>query len=114
MRVIIGGGGIGGPGATIALGRPGHQVVVLERKARLDSAGAGITLFANAMRALDRLGVGDAVRARGAPAEQRERGFRSSHHCCIVADRGVSLRLPLRLAADPEQKCRSHRIGPLL
>jgi 2-polyprenyl-6-methoxyphenol hydroxylase-like FAD-dependent oxidoreductase len=43
--------------------------VVLERTARLDSAGAGITLFANAMRALDRLGVGDAVRARGAPAE---------------------------------------------
>ncbi|MBV8711944.1 MAG: FAD-dependent monooxygenase [Solirubrobacterales bacterium] len=70
MRVIVVGGGIGGLGAAIAVGRAGHQVVVLERAARLDPAGAGITLFANAMRALDRLGVGDAVRTSGAPAEQ--------------------------------------------
>jgi 2-polyprenyl-6-methoxyphenol hydroxylase-like FAD-dependent oxidoreductase len=69
MRVIIVGGGIGGLAAAIALGRRGHRVVLLERTARLDAAGAGITLFANAMRALDRLGVGDAVRASGAPAE---------------------------------------------
>jgi 2-polyprenyl-6-methoxyphenol hydroxylase-like FAD-dependent oxidoreductase len=69
MRVIVVGGGIGGPGAAIALGRAGHQVVVLERAAHLESAGAGITLFANAVRALDRLGVGHAVRARSAAAD---------------------------------------------
>ena len=65
----------------IALGRAGHRVVVLERTARLDSAGAGITLFANAMRALDRLGVGDAVRARGARAE----------HSAILTSSGYQL-----------------------
>jgi 2-polyprenyl-6-methoxyphenol hydroxylase-like FAD-dependent oxidoreductase len=68
LRVIVVGGGIGGLGAAIALSRAGHEVVVLERASRLDSVGAGITLFANAMRALDRLGVGDAVRGRGAAA----------------------------------------------
>ena len=69
MRVIVVGGGIGGLGAAIALGRAGHQVVLLERAAHLESAGTGITLFANAVRALDRLGVGHAVRARGAAAD---------------------------------------------
>jgi 2-polyprenyl-6-methoxyphenol hydroxylase-like FAD-dependent oxidoreductase len=68
MRVIVVGGGIGGLGAAIALSRAGHEVVVLERASRLESVGAGITLFANAMRALDHLEVGDAVRGRGAAA----------------------------------------------
>lgn len=88
MRVIIVGGGIGGLAAAIALGRAGHRVVVLERTARLDSAGAGIMLFANAMRALDRLGVGDAVRASGAPAE----------HSAILTSSGHQL---LVLPSDP-------------
>jgi 2-polyprenyl-6-methoxyphenol hydroxylase-like FAD-dependent oxidoreductase len=70
MRVIVVGGGIGGLGAAIALRRAGHEAVVLERAARLESVGAGITLFANAMRALDLLGVGDAVRAHGAAARR--------------------------------------------
>jgi 2-polyprenyl-6-methoxyphenol hydroxylase-like FAD-dependent oxidoreductase len=45
-------------------------VIVLERAPRIDPVGAGLTLFANAMRALDRLGVGDAVAAQGAPAKR--------------------------------------------
>jgi 2-polyprenyl-6-methoxyphenol hydroxylase-like FAD-dependent oxidoreductase len=68
MRVVVVGGGIAGLSAAIGLRRAGHEVVVLERAARVDPVGAGITLFANAMRALDRLGVGDAVAARGAAA----------------------------------------------
>jgi 2-polyprenyl-6-methoxyphenol hydroxylase-like FAD-dependent oxidoreductase len=68
MRVIIVGGGIGGLSAAIALQRRGHEVVVLERARRLEAVGAGITLFANAMSALERIGVADAVRAAGAPA----------------------------------------------
>jgi len=66
LRVIIVGGGIGGLSAAIALRRRGHEPLVLERAPKLDPVGAGITLFANAMNALDRLGVAQAVAAAGA------------------------------------------------
>ena len=49
MRVIVVGGGIGGLAAALGLRRAGHGAVVLERAPRIDPAGAGITLFANAM-----------------------------------------------------------------
>jgi 2-polyprenyl-6-methoxyphenol hydroxylase-like FAD-dependent oxidoreductase len=65
LRVIIVGGGIGGLSAAIALRRRGNEPVVLERAPKLQAAGAGITLFGNAMNALDRLGVADAISAAG-------------------------------------------------
>jgi 2-polyprenyl-6-methoxyphenol hydroxylase-like FAD-dependent oxidoreductase len=68
MRVVVVGGGIAGLSAAIALRQTGNEVVVLEQAPRIDPVGAGITLFANAMSALDRLGVGEAVAARGAAA----------------------------------------------
>src|SRR5262249_30312367 len=68
VRVIVVGGGIGGLSAAAGLRGTGHEVVVLERAPRIDPVGAGITLFANAMRALARLGVRGAVAARGATA----------------------------------------------
>ena len=70
MRVIVVGGGIGGLAAAVGLRRAGHDVVVLERAPRIDPAGAGITLFANAMRALDRFGVREAVAQQGAPGKR--------------------------------------------
>jgi 2-polyprenyl-6-methoxyphenol hydroxylase-like FAD-dependent oxidoreductase len=70
MRVIVVGAGVGGLSAAIALRKAGHDVVVLDRIGRFDDAGAGITLFANGMRALRSLGVGDAIAARGAAARR--------------------------------------------
>ncbi|MFE2170583.1 FAD-dependent monooxygenase [Streptomyces sp. NPDC059447] len=59
---VIIGGGIGGLAAAIGLRRIGWQVTVVERTPVLDDAGAGISLAANGLRALDELGVGKAVR----------------------------------------------------
>ncbi|MEU3608539.1 FAD-dependent monooxygenase [Streptomyces sp. NPDC035033] len=60
---VVVGGGIGGLAAAIGLRRIGWDVRVVERAASLDDAGAGISLAANGLRALDELGVGEAVRS---------------------------------------------------
>ncbi|WP_078955844.1 FAD-dependent monooxygenase [Streptomyces sp. NRRL B-1140] len=64
---VVVGGGIGGLAAAIGLHRIGWEVTVLERTSTLEDTGAGISLAANGLRALDELGVGGAVRdaARG-------------------------------------------------
>ncbi|CAL9597632.1 FAD-dependent monooxygenase [Streptomyces sp. enrichment culture] len=65
-RAVVIGGGIGGLTAASALHRRGIRVTVLERAASLAPAGAAISLAPNALRALDLIGVGDAVRALAA------------------------------------------------
>jgi 3-hydroxybenzoate 6-monooxygenase len=61
---LIAGGGIGGLAAAVSLADRGHRVRVLERRDTFTELGAGIQLAPNAFHALDRLGVGDRVRAR--------------------------------------------------
>ena len=57
------GGGIGGLTAALALRAGGHDVIVLERRETSEEAGAGISLWPNAMRILRGLGVGEALEA---------------------------------------------------
>ncbi|MEV4873583.1 FAD-dependent monooxygenase [Streptomyces syringium] len=66
-KAVVVGGGIGGLATAIGLRRIGWEVTVLERARVLDDAGAGISLHANGIRALDVLGVGAAVRAAARP-----------------------------------------------
>jgi 2-polyprenyl-6-methoxyphenol hydroxylase-like FAD-dependent oxidoreductase len=68
-RALIVGGGIGGLCAAIALRRAGLDVTVYEQASEIKEVGAGSSLWANAIRALDRLGLGDAVRDLSVPYE---------------------------------------------
>ncbi|QKT05966.1 FAD-dependent monooxygenase [Gordonia sp. X0973] len=61
-RAAVIGGGIGGLTTAIALRRRGWEVVVFEETENV-AVGAGITLWANGLAALDAVGVGDAVRS---------------------------------------------------
>jgi 2-polyprenyl-6-methoxyphenol hydroxylase-like FAD-dependent oxidoreductase len=123
VNALVVGGGIGGLAAGIALRRVGIDVVVLEQTPKLESVGAGLGLAANALQALDRLGVGDAVRARGQPAERLqalkpdgealvdlrlgERGMLGVHRAdlqsVLAGELGDSLRLGVVCAGFREQ-----------
>jgi 2-polyprenyl-6-methoxyphenol hydroxylase-like FAD-dependent oxidoreductase len=69
MRALIIGGGIGGLSAAIALRGVGIDTTVYERSRELREIGAGLSLWPNALAALDRLGLGDAVRRVGPPGQ---------------------------------------------
>lgn len=59
------GAGIGGLSAAIALRRAGVEAVIVERASELEEIGAGLLLAANAIKALGRLGLADAVKGVG-------------------------------------------------
>ncbi len=66
LKIAIVGGGVGGLSAAIALHRHGHDVTVFEQAASYSRVGADINLTPNVVRAIDGLGAGAAIRARGA------------------------------------------------
>ena len=65
LRAIIIGGGIGGITAAIALRQAGIDATVYERAPQLGEVGSGLPLFANALRALQKLGLGEQIEALG-------------------------------------------------
>ncbi|MGW6454617.1 FAD-dependent monooxygenase [Streptomyces sp. NPDC055078] len=70
-HVGIVGGGIGGLAAAIALRARGHRVTVFEQASAFGRVGADINLTPNAVRALDRLGVSEALRETAARPSHR-------------------------------------------
>lgn len=94
-RILVGGAGIGGLTAGLALTRRGFDVRVFERAAKLEPAGAGITVQVNAMRVMQRLGIADAIAAAGALVEsgalRRSDGrvLRAMHQLELVREYGA-------------------------
>jgi 2-polyprenyl-6-methoxyphenol hydroxylase-like FAD-dependent oxidoreductase len=61
------GGGIGGLAAAIGLRAAGWEVSVFERAEGMPETGTGLGMWPSALRALDRLDLGDQARKRGRP-----------------------------------------------
>jgi salicylate hydroxylase len=86
------GGGIGGLAAALALHRAGREVAVFEQARQFARVGADVNLTPNAVRALDRLGLGAALRGTAA---------RPTHRISRMWDTGEETsRLPMSDAAE--------------
>jgi salicylate hydroxylase len=66
LRAAVVGGGIGGLSAACSLRRRGIDVMVFEQAAALGEIGAGLVIFPNALRQLERMGLGEALATVGA------------------------------------------------
>ena len=66
LRAAIVGGGIGGLAAALALSRRGLEVTVFEQAATLGEVGAGVFIYPNSLRQLERMGLGEAMAQVGA------------------------------------------------
>ncbi|MDQ1023303.1 2-polyprenyl-6-methoxyphenol hydroxylase-like FAD-dependent oxidoreductase [Streptomyces umbrinus] len=62
---IVVGGGLVGLTAAVSLKLIGHEVIVLEKAPQIRAVGAGIGLWANALREFDHLGIGPEIRDMG-------------------------------------------------
>jgi FAD-dependent urate hydroxylase len=65
LKVIIIGAGIGGLTAGIALSKAGYEVEIYDRVGSLRPVGAGISLWSNGVKILNRLGLGAEIAAIG-------------------------------------------------
>src|SRR6187402_1574672 len=69
LKVIVVGAGMGGLTAALALRHAGFEVEVYDRVRELTHAGAGISLWSNGVKVLNRLGLGSAIARIGGPME---------------------------------------------
>jgi 3-hydroxybenzoate 6-monooxygenase len=97
LPILIAGGGIGGLAAAYALAHKGIPVRVLEQAPEFREIGAGIQLGPNIFRALDKIGLKDAVLADAHVPQAMEM------RCALSGER--VLRIPL---ADPRFAERFH------
>ena len=72
MKAMIIGGGIGGVAAAIALERVGVECDIFEQAEEMREVGAGLSIWANAWQALEKLGVGRALLALGSNVARLE------------------------------------------
>src|SRR5947208_1196282 len=85
-KAIIIGGGIGGLCTAIALRQKGIETAVFERAAALKEVGAGLSLWANAIKALNKIGVGEALKKIS--VSQSNGGVRNSRGGVLASAKG--------------------------
>jgi salicylate hydroxylase len=76
IRAVIVGGGIGGLSAANVLLRRGIEVSVFEQAAALGEVGAGVFIYPNSLRQLERMGFGPALATVGARVGQGSEYYR--------------------------------------
>lgn len=77
LKVVIIGAGIGGLTAGIALRQAGYEVEIYDKVKELRPAGAGISLWSNGVKVLNRLGLGEKIASIGGLMDRMEyRSFR--------------------------------------
>lgn len=81
LKAIVVGAGMGGLTAALALSQAGYAVDVYDRVRDLTPAGAGISLWPNGVKVLDRLGLGSALARIGG----------AMRHICYRAKTGEAL-----------------------
>ncbi len=72
MDIAIAGAGIAGLTTALALARRNRPAAIYDAAPKLEEIGAGIQLSPNAMHVLDRLGVGEATRAKASKPDTIE------------------------------------------
>ena len=70
LKVIIVGAGMGGLTTAIAMTQAGYHVEIYDRVRELRPAGAGISLWSNGVKVLNRLGLGAEIAAIGGPMQR--------------------------------------------
>ena len=69
LKIIVVGAGMGGLTTALAMRQAGYEVDVYDRVKALRPAGAGISLWSNGVKVLNRLGLGSAIATIGGPME---------------------------------------------
>lgn len=72
LKAVIIGAGIGGLTTGIALRQAGYQVEIYDRAKELRPAGAGISLWSNGVKVMNRLGLGEKMAAIGGCMDRME------------------------------------------
>lgn len=72
LKAIIIGSGMAGLAAGIELRQAGYEVEIYEKTSKLRPAGAGISLWSNGIKVLNRLGLGEQVAAIGGQMNRME------------------------------------------
>src|SRR5210317_1935570 len=72
LKAIVIGAGMAGLAAGIAMRQAGYEVEIYEKTSKLRPAGAGISLWSNGIKVLNKLGLGEEVAAIGGQMNRME------------------------------------------